>query len=59
MSYFSKKKKNNIYKLQQLDFLYTDLLKRFFFQEIQALGKIIYFIYKIIFFILNLTEIKK
>ena len=29
------------------------------FQEIWALGKIIYFIYKIIFFILNLTEIKK
>ena len=30
-----------------------------FFQEIWALGKIIYFIYKIIFFVLNLTEIKK
>ena len=29
------------------------------FQEIWALGKIIYFIYKIIFFFLNLTEIKK
>ena len=29
------------------------------FQEIWALGKIIYFIYKIIFFYLNLTEIKK
>ena len=28
------------------------------FQEICALGKIIYFIYKIIFFFLNLTEIK-
>ena len=39
--------------------MYTDLLKRYFFQEIWALGKIIYFIYKIIFFSLNLTEIKK
>ena len=29
------------------------------FQEIWALGKIIYFIYKIMFFFLNLTEIKK
>ena len=29
------------------------------FQEIWALGKIIYFIYKIILFFLNLTEIKK
>ena len=33
--------------------------KEIFFQEIWALGKIIYFIYKIIFFFLNLTEIKK
>ena len=33
--------------------------KEIFFQEIWALGKIIYFIYKIIFFLLNLTEIKK
>ena len=29
------------------------------FQEIWTFGKIIYFIYKIIFFFLNLTEIKK
>ena len=29
------------------------------FQEIWALGKIIYFIYKIIFFFWNLTEIKQ
>ena len=29
------------------------------FQEIWALGKIIYFIYKIIFFFLNFTEINK
>ena len=29
------------------------------FQEIWALGKIIYFFYKIIFFPLNLIEIKK
>ena len=29
------------------------------FQEIWALGKIIYFIYEILFFYLNLTEIKK
>ena len=29
------------------------------FQEIWALGKIIYFIHKMIFFFLNLTQIKK
>ena len=34
-------------------------VKEIFFQEIWAIGKIIYFIYKIIFFFLNLTEIKK
>ena len=35
-------------------------VKRIFIQEIfWALDKIIYFIYKIIFFFLNLTEIKK
>ena len=33
--------------------------KEIFFQEIWALGKIIYFICKIIFFFLNFTEIKK
>ena len=33
--------------------------KEIFFQEIWVLGKIIYFIHKIIFFFLNLTEIKK
>ena len=33
--------------------------KEIFFQEIWALGKIIYFIHKIIFFFLNLSEIKK
>ena len=33
--------------------------KEIFFQEIWALGKIIYFIYKIIFFLLNLINIKK
>ena len=34
-------------------------VKEIFFQEIRALGKIIYFIYKIIFFFLNLIEINK
>ena len=33
--------------------------KEIFFQEIWVLGKIIYLIYKIIFFFLNLIEIKK
>ena len=33
--------------------------KEIFFQEVWALGKIIYFIYKLIFFLLNLIEIKK
>ena len=33
--------------------------KEIFFQEIWALGKIIYFIYKIMFFFLNLTDFKK
>ena len=44
-----KKKRDNIYKLQQLIFLHR-FAKEIFFQEIWALGKIIYFIYKIIFF---------
>ena len=49
--------------LQQFNIYLTTTLHRFakeiFFQKISALGKIIYFIYKIIFFFLNLTEIKK
>ena len=34
-------------------------VKEIFFQEIWALGKIIYFSYKIIFFFLNLIMINK
>ena len=49
----------NIYLTSTLAFFYTDLLKRYFFRKFGALGKIMYFIYKIIFFFLNLTEIKK
>ena len=53
---FKKIKKNTNYN--NWIFLHR-FAKEIFFQEIWALGKIIYFIYKIIFFFLNLTEIKK
>ena len=62
------KKKNYVIFKKKKRLIYTNynnwiFLHRFsneiFFQEIWALGKIIYFIYKIIFFLLNLAEIKK
>ena len=69
--YLDKNQKNKIYGiffLKKEGIIYTNYnnwiflhryAKQIFFQEIWALGKIIYFIYKIIFFFLNLTEIKK
>ena len=62
------KKKTMLYLKKIKRIIYTNynnwifmhrFAKGIFFQEIWALGKIIYFIYKIIFFFLNLTEIKK
>ena len=61
MLYFKKKKKKKriIYtNYNNWIFMYK-FAKEIFFQEIWVLGKIIYFIYKIIFFLLNLIEIKK
>ena len=66
--YLDKKKQNKIYFLKKKGIIYRKcnnwiflhrFAKEIFFQEIWALGKIIYFIYKVIFFFLNLTEIKK
>ena len=63
-----KQKKTMLYFKKNKGIIYTNynnwiFMHRFareiFFQEIWALGKIIYFIYKIIFFFLNLIEIKK
>ena len=56
MLYFLKKK-GIIYTNYNWIFL-RRFVKKNFFQEIWALGKMIYFIYKIFFF-LNLTEIMK
>ena len=53
------KKKGNIYRNYNNWIFLHRFAKEIFFQEIWALGKIIYFIYKITFFSLNLTEIKK
>ena len=54
-----KKKKRIIYTNYNNWIFLHSFAKEIFFQEIWALGKIIYFIYKIIFFLLNLIEIKK
>ena len=54
-----KKKKRIIYTNYNNWIFLHRFAKEMFFQEIWALGKIIYFIYKIIFFPLNLIEIKK
>ena len=60
MLYFFKKKKKRIIYTNYNNWIFLHrFVKEIFFQEIWALGKIIYFIYKIIFFFLNLTEIKK
>ena len=59
MLYFFKKKEGIIYTTYNNWIFLQRFTKEIFFQEIWALGKIIYFIYKIIFFFLNLTEIKK
>ena len=57
---FKKKKKKRIIYTNYNNWIFLHrFAKEIFFQEIWALGKIIYFIYKIIFFFLNLTEIKK
>ena len=53
-----KKKLRIIYNYNNWIFMHR-FAKEIFFQEIWALGKIIYFIYQIIFFFLNLIEIKK
>ena len=59
MLYFFSKKGIIYTKYNNWIFLHR-FVKETFFQEIfWALGKIIYFIHKIIFFFLNLTEIKK
>ena len=64
--YLDKKNQNILYLKKGI--IYTNynnwislhrFAKEIFFQEIWALDKIIYFIYKIIFFFLNLIEIKK
>ena len=61
--YSDKKKKYVIFFLKKVIIQTTTtgfFFKETFFQEIfSALGKIIYFIYKIILFFLYLTEIKK
>ena len=57
--FFKKKKKGRIYTNYNNCVFLHRYAKEIFFQEICALGKIIYFIHKIIFFFLNLTEIKK
>ena len=68
--YLDKNQKKKIYVifLKKKGIIYTNyknwifmhrFAKEIFYQEIWVLGKIIYFIYKIIFFFLNLTEIKK
>ena len=54
-----KKKKRIIYTNYNNWIFLHRFAKEIFFQEIWALGKIIYFIYRIIFFLLNLIEIKK
>ena len=54
-----KKKKRIIYTNYNNWIFLHRFAKEIFFQEIWALGKIIYFIYKIVFFLLNLPEIKK
>ena len=59
MLYFFKKKEGIIYTNYNNWIFLHRYAKEIFFQEIWALGKIIYFIHKIIFFFLNLTEIKK
>ena len=59
MLYFKKKKKRIIYTNYNNWIFMHRFAQEIFFQEIWALGKIIYFIYKIIFFLLNLIEIKK
>ena len=61
MLYFLKKKKKRIIYTDYNNWIFLHRsVKEIFIQEIfWALGKIIYFIYKIIFFFLNLTEIKK
>ena len=56
---FKKKRKRIIYTNYNNWIFLHIFAKEIFFQEIWALGKIIYFIYKIIFFFLNLAEIKK
>ena len=56
---FFKKKEGIIYTNYNNWIYLHRFAKEIFFQEIWALGKIIYFIYKIIFFFLNLTESKK
>ena len=57
---YLKKKKRIIYTNYNNWIFLHRFVKETFIQEIfWALGKIIYFIYRIIFFFLNLTEIKK
>ena len=60
LCYILKKKEKRITYTNYNNWIFMHkFAKEIFFQEIWALGKIIYFIYKIIFFLLNLTEIKK
>ena len=56
---YLKKKQLIIYTNYNNLILMHRFAKQILFQEIWALGKIIYFIYKITLFFLNLTEIKK
>ena len=56
---FLKKEKRIIYTNYNYWIFIHRFAKEIIFQEIWALGKIIYFIYEIIFFFLNLTQIKK
>ena len=60
MLYLKKEKKRIIYtNYNNWIFLHIFVKEIFIQEKFLALGKIIYFIYKIIFFFLNLTEIKK
>ena len=58
LCYIFKKKERIIYTNYNNWIFMHKFAKEIFFQEIWALGKIIYFIYKIICFLLNLIEIE-
>ena len=59
MLYFFLRKKGIIYTIYNNWIFLHRFAKEIFFQENWVLRKIIYFIYRIIFFFFNLTEIKK